>query len=34
MYKLTEIKAVLSDDFTYSDIKFAIAGYLAADAND
>ncbi len=33
-YKLTEIKAVLSDDFTYSDIKFAIAGYLAADAND
>lgn len=28
-FKLTEIKAVLSDDFSYSDIKFAIAGYLA-----
>lgn len=28
-YKLAEIKAVLSDDFSYSEIRFAIADYLA-----
>jgi uncharacterized protein YpbB len=28
-YKLAEIKAVLSDDFSYSEIRFALAGYLA-----
>jgi uncharacterized protein YpbB len=28
-YKLGEIKAALSDEFTYTEIKFAIAGHLA-----
>ena len=28
-FKLGEIKGVLSDEFTYTEIKFAIAGYLA-----
>jgi uncharacterized protein YpbB len=28
-FKLAEIKAVLSDEFTYTEIKFAIAGYLS-----
>jgi hypothetical protein len=27
--KLSELKAVLSDDFTYEDIRFAMAGYFA-----
>lgn len=28
-YKLAEIKAVLSDDFSYAEIRFALAGYLS-----
>ncbi len=28
-YKLAEIKAALSDDFSYSEIRFALAGYLS-----
>lgn len=32
-FKLGEIKKVLSDDFTYTEIKFAIASYLAGVQN-
>jgi hypothetical protein len=32
-YQLNPIKALLGDDFSYSDIKFAIAGYLATKSD-
>jgi uncharacterized protein YpbB len=33
-FKLSEIKNALSEDITYSEIKFAIAGYLSGIQND